>query len=328
MRKMKGVGPAFVLGLVMIIIVTVIFVLDKTVEYDERATISSSARYAYDTLSASEELKRTTDSAVGFAAVQLTSLGAEGGGFIKWSRESPTMEDLVEKYTDELESSVSEVKEIEDFRGMTVGWRTANIELEYSDKNITLTGSNGFVIMRHENPQVMVQAGNNFKRTAQSSYFRLLQIGRNLFENQRWKVDEDVISLAVGDMGDECKEVTNTTYEPVVEDFLKYSFQCGLEGYDGLASLDSYTEDEADLLIYNIADELGFYLRDEYGFDFNITAEKDVLERTDSVLVKLRIDVIIEDEDSLTIYEEGFDSLRLEFSTNYQFDVPKEASPE
>ena len=326
MRARKGAVP-FILGLVIIIIVTVLFVLDKTVEYDERIQISSSAMHVYATVSGSEELKRATDSAVAFNALELTSIGDDGGGFSQWTKESPTMDDLVNEYTDELESRMSELDDVEVVRNMTVQWRAADLELEIGTANFSVKGKKHFVITRSTNPSIVLETDNNFYRTVDSTYFRLLETGRNMFEEQRWEVQQAVIQGTTGAMGDKCEQLTNSTYSPVIEDFLKYSFQCGLRSYDGLASLAAYDEDAADTAISDIAEELGDYLNDQYGYDFNITAEKSVLERTDSMQVTVIIYTEIEDKGSYVPKEGGFESLRLRFSTSYVFDVPK-ASPE
>ena len=318
--RMKG-ATAFILGIVIIIMVTVLFVLDKSVEYHKRVTIASSSRYVYATQFAAEELKRTIDSAAGFSALRLTSLGAEGGGFAKWTVDSPKMEDLVGKYEDDLATDVDELSTIDNFRNMSVLWDATNLDISHDDKKITVSGSKRFVIKYQKNPKVTVETEGSFNRTVSSSYFGLLRAGRNLFENQSRVLDEPILNSLKGKLGAECVAAGGNATE-----FLKYSFQCGLGSNAGLASLEAYDATAVNTSINDVKATMEQYLEGKYGYKFNVSVAKDALMRADTMMVALDIMVSIADEDSITLYQEGFGPQRLDFTTTYYYELPKQAA--
>ncbi|MEM5804486.1 MAG: hypothetical protein QXU82_01415 [Candidatus Aenigmatarchaeota archaeon] len=316
---MKG-ATAFILGIVIIIIVTVLFVLDKSVEYDKRVSIASSARHVYAAQLAAEEMKRTIDSAAGFSLLRQTSLGSEGGGFARWSAASPTMAELEEKFNDSVAGDMGRLSEITLFKNMTVSWDAADLSISHTDSDVTASGGKRFVIINAKNPRVTVETSGRFNRTVKTSYFGLLRAGRNLFENEDRALAASAADSLKGKLGEECKAMQRNATE-----FIKYSFQCGLGDRAGLAGLDFYDSEAANSAISDIREQMESVLASKYGYAFNISVTKDTLIRTDTVLVKLGIKVSIEDSKSISLYPGGFDSTRLEFLTNYDYELPRKA---
>jgi len=176
---MKG-QVSWIIGLLVMIIVSAIFAFGVTVKHSEERQIVSSSAELYSALHVSEKIKRATDADISFTSSSiLPQLASEGGGFRQWTNESPKMEQLVDILAQRLnEKSVIILDGLE---GKDIEWGEPDISLQMTDDGFNYSGSYPFKVRDIlSNPQVTVETANGFEGSTMTSYFSLAVDGMSL----------------------------------------------------------------------------------------------------------------------------------------------------
>ena len=164
----------------MVALVVAVFAVGVVQHYNAQTMIVSNAVEAYDTVHVSEFAKRTLDGAAFAAAASVTGeLAAGGGGFYKWTNETPTMSELSGK----LETALGQKMDLIEFNGLLrrdITWGAANITItRYDDSGFTFSGNKPFIVKNEVSvPHMTIWNQGAFAGTVTSNYFRLLKAGR------------------------------------------------------------------------------------------------------------------------------------------------------
>lgn len=182
--KMKGVGFAWIFGVMMVLLVAAVFLTGAVVHYDSQVTIVSRSVEVYDTVHVSEFLKRTLDGACfvnGKAAPQ--DLALVGGGFTEWTNETPGTNELTGNLGHELERRMDSIV-VDGLGGREIRWGAASINLtDYDDNGYSFSGNKSFLVeSKVSTPQVLIENQGAFECGIKTSYFKLLRLGLDAAE--------------------------------------------------------------------------------------------------------------------------------------------------
>ena len=289
MARLKGVAPAMVIGFMIMVLVTVIFVFDKKIELDDRIEIYSSSRDAYKLVHTSELIKKSIDSSIGFDVVSAAGdIGKIGGGYSKWSIDSPTISQLEDSYIALIESKMDEMVFLERDEYKVDFSDTEIEEIDHDSDNIVITGSKGYSIETvRNNPSVLIEARGRFNRTADTSYFHVLRAGRSLFD---------------GDEG-------------IGTDLLNQSLLNGFGDQKGISPYDDNAQSRAE----GVANKLEDHLGSKYGLEFEIEPAIAEQEEGNTTQVFVTTRISITDPGSYVPGEESETSLILRFTSVFSY---------
>lgn len=177
---MKGAGFAWIFGLMMVALVVAVFATGVVSHYNAQVMIVSSAVEAYDTVHVSEFTKRTLDGAAFAAAKSATvDLAAGGGGSAEWTNTTPNTADFLAMLKETLEQRMDLIE----FNGLTrreITWGNANVTITaYDDSGFSFAGNMSFIVKSSvSTPQTTIWNQGAFEQTVNSTYFKLLRLGR------------------------------------------------------------------------------------------------------------------------------------------------------
>ncbi len=257
-------------------------------------------------------------------------LGIEGGGVdLYWTYDRPTLDELIDRFEGKMSSLLpsgvmegglahrkivfsSPVIEVDRYSDISDADQDFDINLNYSVQLIDdkITAKSYLEI-------------ENYKKTIASDYFKLLQIGRNLFEEQSYSVNT-IPYHAV------CSPIPSPI--PVnykTENYIHYSVLCGLGDTVGLAGLSNQELTDSTVIKNRLNDtafEMKTRLESEYAdVAFDITpsftgSSNHIVVEMDFVLTGTkRIPITMQEMDDLGLLIPE-DNLTLNFKTTLEFD--------
>ncbi|MFH0829709.1 MAG: hypothetical protein V1887_00930 [Candidatus Aenigmatarchaeota archaeon] len=177
---MKGAGFAWIFGLLMVLLVVAVFAVGVVSHYNVQVSIITGAVEAYDTVNVGEFAKRSLDGAAfTSASIAVDELLRDGGGYSRWTDDSPSIEELETKLSEEITTKMNEPG----ITGLTrreLTWGQASaVVTAHDDDYFKFTGNRHFTVENSiSTPNMFMESEGAFGKRMSSSYFKLLRLGR------------------------------------------------------------------------------------------------------------------------------------------------------
>lgn len=122
--------------------------------------------------------------------------GLLGGGFDLWNSQSPTIDQLKTKLVERIDSMLSEGTQNSSYSGRRIEWLSKDLTISNYDQSpcgsslldskcFHLTGTQKFSII-DDSIKTQVNSNVSFDQYVDSSYFRLIKVGREIVENNKY----------------------------------------------------------------------------------------------------------------------------------------------
>ncbi len=340
MIKMKGAAQ-FIIGLMMIVLVTIIFVVDKNQTYSRHMEIASASVKIYEIENDAESLKRTIDSAVYFLSLRSLKETFENSG--AWTGAGPTGDDIrkdFEKRFSEKLNSFSPQK----IGNSNVKMEILQLESEFLDSGVRVFGSRNFTIKSAGNPAIEFPVAGSFDREIPIGANKVFAAGKELLAEGEWKIDRAVVDAEP----EECKKIVEGSslegdfhvvkinnlpptsisslegdfYVVKINNLLSTSVKCGYASTPGALFESSYEETAVRNMITAPLDVLAAFMNDKNKFDFTFTPSVSAKEENGKTFVSVNVAVSVSDKNSQVPSETNFVPLVLKYSTLIEFEMP------
>ena len=221
--KLKGAGPAWIFGILSIMLVSVIFYFGANISTEGTTKIVLSSAEVYSTENSAEFLKSLVEGMF-YYEVEKTpeDLGKEGGGYTTWKKDFPTKANLLEGIQQHLISRIDKVQTVSN-KGRQVIWEQSDVSIVIEEESYVATLQKPFEIESSiGNPQVNFNTKVTAKKAIASGYLTMLDTGigianqcsdvktgefsqDGLFPYTVVKTDDDKYSVSISENGSAAK---------------------------------------------------------------------------------------------------------------------------
>lgn len=176
--KLKGAGPAWIFGILSIMLVSVIFYFGASISTEGTTKIVLSSAEVYSTENSAGFLKSLVEGMFYYEVEKTPEmLGKDGGGYTTWKKGFPTKADLLEKIKQHLMSRIDKVQTAS-HKGRQVIWEQSDVDIVIEEENYVATLQKPFEIESSiGNPQVNFNSIATAKKAISSGYLTMLNAG-------------------------------------------------------------------------------------------------------------------------------------------------------
>lgn len=319
---MKGNAP-FVIGLLMVVMVTVIFMAGTGKTFEKQINVASSSVQLYVAENNAESIKRSLDSLAHFST--LAALRETFDTNDEWDSTGPTESQFISSFNDKVSAK------IDAFFPQTIGdkgksglkWNLVNVKSEFLGDGVRVYGEKSFDLKNFVNPNVTLSSSGAFDRKAKINAKKLFADGRALFDGAQWRIESGVINSE----GDECKKKvqgrlpTGEYYDFETKNILSAVIMCGHQSMAGALSENSFKRNIVTQKITDSLNNFAAYMKGKTGYDYTFTTDITSQKVGSKEKVFVKIFVSISDTNSQVPIEGGFGPLTLRFKTSTDFEM-------
>lgn len=323
---MRG-SSAFIIGLLIVVMITVIFLIDKNLNYSRHVSIASSSVQLYLVENDAESIKRSLDSVVYFSSLSaLKELFSES--------EEWTADDITEsEFFSRLDKKLSE--KINALAPSTVGknvlqWSDASVKSMILSDAIEISGQKNFIIQNKVNPKFSLEVPGAFDRKIKTDAKNIFSRARSFFGPVNWKIDKTILESE----GEKCTgkisdaAIQGGFYNKKINDTISTVVMCGYGSEPGALSEKTYNRDSVSEKISKSLNSFAADLKPEAGtgnvgnYDYKFSHEISSQKSGSAEKVTVVVIVSITNQTSFVPDENNFAPLTLQFKNTAEFEMP------
>ena len=320
---MKGAAQ-FIIGLMMIILVTMVSIADKNQTYLRHVDIATATAKIYEVENNAESVKRSLDSVVYFSGMLAAKETFEGAG--AWAA-APSESDFKKIFEQKLTEKVLLFKP-EKIGESDLEWIGFQPTTSFLDDITQISGARIFSIKNSGNPEISFSVAGSFNRNIPIRAKKVFSAGAELLGDSEWKIDKVVYDAEP----EECKisteggDIATDVYTLKTKNLIATAIKCGYASDWGALSESTYSDAAVKQKISMALASLGNFMKLKTGLDYALTPEISASEERGKEIVSVNVLVSVSDKNSLVPSENSFVTLALKYSTAVQFEMPAAGS--
>ncbi len=324
---MKG-SAQFIAALLVMVMIAVIFAIDKNVIYSRHVNIVSSSTKIYSLENSAESLKRSLDSAIYFSGQRALKEVFEAGG--QWEPQRPSEFDIHDsvrqKFFEKLERFSPDV-----ISGHSISWSRPRVFVNLYDDKIRISGERKFTIRNSGAAEISIEVPAEFEREIKTNALKVFRAGRVLLDSERWSISGDVIDSESIECGEKVEGILprGSSYEiDNSQNLIALVVLCGYSDEAGAFAEQTYNKEAVGERISSALGKLAAAQKIKTGFDYAFSHELSSAQEGGKEKITAIISVSIKDQNSKVPGPQGFAPLELKFSVPVEFEMaaPAEAA--
>lgn len=317
---MKGSAPFF-LGIFMMIMITIIFVMDKSIFYSRHVDVAAGSVKLYELEGVSESLKRSLDSVAKFE----TPLAVYDYGTSEkyMDEKTNTFEQAKAAFEGKVKQRISAFSPAE-LDKKDIEWKDVSLSVSFgknrktNSDEIKVSGSHGFSVKNRESPNATIIVAGKFESATTNRLAPMILASRQLFDETSWFVSRSVSNSET----DECKNKFGASETINTKNLLQNAILCGYKNKAGVRSVSVYNAVDVNKKINDVLAEISSDFKTKYNFDFAF--QPTITEARQEGKYKISVSVAgnIIDNSVKILTASGEQPMKFIFNTKTEFDMP------